>query len=398
MTSKRPWCSNIGRLPALLLLTTFWSIASVAAPAVEMEVFVREGCPRCSAAEAFLAGLTGKRPELLVQYRDVGRDPPMLARLRQLAAERHISQVGLPAFFIRDRLIVGYQDEVSTGARLLELLDHVTNEAMPNKVEACRVEPREGCAAPADADQGISLPWIGRTTVRDVGLPLFTIAIGLLDGFNPCAMWVLLFLLSLLVSLRNRYTMALVAGTFVVVSGLVYFAFMAAWLNLFLVIGLSRGIQLVLGTMALVIGAINVKDFYAFRRGLTLTIPERAKPGLFARLRDIVQAEHLVGALIGVTVLAILVNVVELLCTAGFPALYTQILTMQQLPAWHYYGYLALYNLAYIFDDAAMVTITVITLSHRKLAEREGRWLKLAGGAVMIGLGLILLVKPNLLV
>ncbi|MFO0733155.1 MAG: hypothetical protein U0361_19750 [Nitrospiraceae bacterium] len=109
------------------------------------------------------------------------------------------------------------------------------------------------------------------------------------------------------------------------------------------------------------------------------------------------QAEHLVRGLIGVTVLAILVNVVELLCTAGFPALYTQIL-MQQLPAWHYYGYLALYNLAYIFDDAAMVTITVITLSHRKLAEREGRWLKLAGGAVMIGLGLILLVKPNLLV
>ncbi|MFO0733154.1 MAG: hypothetical protein U0361_19745 [Nitrospiraceae bacterium] len=158
MTSKRPWCSNIGRLPALLLLTTFWSIASVAAPAVEMEVVVREGCPRCSAADAVLAGLTGKRPELLVQYRDVGRDPPMLARLRQLAAERHISQVGLPAFFIRDRLIVGYQDEVSTGARLLELLDHVTNEAMPNKVEACRVEPREGCAAPADADQGIHCP------------------------------------------------------------------------------------------------------------------------------------------------------------------------------------------------------------------------------------------------
>ena len=128
-----------------------------------------------------------------------------------------------------------------------------------------------------------------------------------------------------------------------------------------------------------------------------MSIPAAAKPGLYARLRRIVQAENLTGALIGIVILAGLVNVVELLCTAGFPALYTHILSTQALATWQYYGYLGLYNAAYIFDDALMVTIAVITLGRHKLEEREGRWLKLISGAVMIGLGLLLLVKPDLL-
>jgi hypothetical protein len=208
-------------------------------------------------------------------------------------------------------------------------------------------------------------------------------------------MWVLLFLLSLLVNLQDRRKMALIAGTFVLVSGLVYFAFMAAWLNIFLLIGLSRPIQIGLGGVALLVGMVNVKDFFALHRGISLSIPESAKPGLYARIRGILQADNLTGALAGIVVLAGLVNLVELLCTAGFPALYTQILTLQQMPAWEYYGYLGLYNLAYIFDDSLMVMIAVITLSRRKLQERAGRWLKLSSGLVMVGLGAVLLLQPK---
>jgi hypothetical protein len=210
-------------------------------------------------------------------------------------------------------------------------------------------------------------------------------------------LWVLLFLLSLLVTLRDRFAMALIAGTFVLVSGVIYFAFMAAWLNIFLLIGLSHTVQMMLGTLAIGIGAVNVKDFFAFRRGFSLTIPDSAKPGLYARIRRIVQAEHRTGALIGVIILAGLVNIVELLCTAGFPALYTHVLSTYQLPTWHYYAYLGLYNLAYMADDALMVTLAVVTLGRRKLEEREGRWLKLTSGAVMIALGLLMIVKPSLL-
>jgi hypothetical protein len=141
-----------------------------------------------------------------------------------------------------------------------------------------------------------------------------------------------------------------------------------------------------------------VKDFFALHHGITLSIPESAKPGLYARVRSILQAEHLAVAMAGIVVLAGLVNLVELLCTAGFPALYTQILTLQQMSSWEYYGYLGLYNLAYIFDDSLMVTIAVVTLSRRKLQERAGRWLKLVSGIVMAGLGGLLLMKPDWLI
>ena len=141
-----------------------------------------------------------------------------------------------------------------------------------------------------------------------------------------------------------------------------------------------------------------MKDFFARHRGISLSIPESAKPGLHARIRGILQADNLAGALVGIVVLAGPVNLVKLLCTAGFPALYRQILTLQHMPSWKYYGYLGLYNLAYIFDDSHMVMIAVVTLSHRKLQERAGRWLKSTSGLVMAGLGAILLLQPKWLI
>jgi hypothetical protein len=227
---------------------------------------------------------------------------------------------------------------------------------------------------------------------------VFTVVIGLLDGFNPCVMWVLLFVLSLLVNLHDRVKMAVIGGTFVLVSGIVYFAFMAAWLNLFLLAGVSRVMEVLLGLIAGVVGTLNVKDAVAAGRGPSLAIPASARPGIYARVRAVVMAEHPGAALDGVIVLAVLVNVVELLCTAGFPAVYTRILTRHELPVWKYYGYLALYNVAYVLDDGLMLALAVVTLSRRKLQERAGRWLKLVSGSVMLGLGAVLIARPGWLV
>ena len=241
----------------------------------------------------------------------------------------------------------------------------------------------------------VELPVIGAVRVEELGLPLFTVVIGLIDGFNPCATWVLLFLLAMLVNLKSRRRMALIAGTFVVVSGVVYFAFMAAWLTFFAVIGVSQVVRVVLALLALAIGGMNVKDFFAFGKGLSLSIPESAKPGLYARVRAILRAENLPAAMLGIIALAFLVNLVELLCTAGLPALYTAILSARGLGAAGYYGYLGLYIVAYMFDDALLVTLGVITLSKQKLQERAGRWLKLLSGSVMLLLGILLLVRPG---
>ena len=249
--------------------------------------------------------------------------------------------------------------------------------------------------APVEAPEGIELPWIGYIRVRDWGLPAFTLLIGLIDGFNPCAMWVLVFLLSVLVNLQNRRKIAAIAGTFVIVSGLAYFAFMAAWLSFFTLVGIARPLQIALGILAVLIGAINVKDFYAFKKGITLSIPESVKPGIYSHVRRIVTTDYMSVAIGLSVILAVVVNVVELMCTAGFPAVYTQILTLQQLPNWKNYLYLGLYNAAYMLDDSLMVIAFVVTLSHRKMRQVEGRWLKFISGIVVLVLGMTMLFRPD---
>lgn len=320
---------------------------------------------------------------------------------------RALSGTTLPGF-LTQRLTSGvfhHRDTVAT--QVTSASQSVVDQEMPPEPEdewsdAIPLPPAgveddflEEPVSSSDGPQGITVRWFGELRVQDLGMPAFTFLIGLIDGFNPCAMWVLIFLLSILVNIRSRKKIILIAGTFVLISGLAYFAFMAAWLNIFRWVGVQRPVQIVLGGLGIFIGIINIKDFFAFHKGMTLSIPAAARPGIYQRARDIVQAKYLTTAIAGAVVLAVVVNVVELLCTAGLPALYTQILTMQELPAWANYGYLALYNVAYMLDDSILVAIIVITLSHRKLQEQEGRWLKLLSGAVVFSLGWAMVLRPD---
>jgi hypothetical protein len=181
----------------------------------------------------------------------------------------------------------------------------------------------------------------------------------------------------------------------VLASGAVYFLFMAAWLNVFLLLGLSTPLRLVLAVVALTVGVVNLREAASAQARYTFAIPDSAKPGLYARMREVIQSRALVPALAGVTVLAVLVNLVELLCTAGLPAIYTAVLSQQALEPLVHYGYLGLYILGYIADDALMVALAVWALSSDRLSERGGRILKWISGAVMVVLALVLLLRPG---
>jgi hypothetical protein len=216
-----------------------------------------------------------------------------------------------------------------------------------------------------------------------------------MDAFNPCAFFVLLFLLSLLVHAKSRTRMAIVGGTFVLFSGLVYFVFMAAWLNVFLIAGELRVITVIAGLLALTVAALNIKDFFWFKEGPSLSIPESAKPGLFKRMRGIVATGSLGPMLASTVLLAIVANSYELLCTAGFPMVYTRVLTLAELETWQYYAWLAVYNVIYVIPLLAIVIVFVKTMGARKLSESEGRILKLVSGFMMLGFGLMLLAAPQ---
>lgn len=370
------------------------AIARRLADALRVELFVRPGCPHCAAAKAWLPGLVARHPALeLVEY-DLVADAVARDRLAELVKRHRMAAASAPAIHLCNRLGIGF-DAADAGGRRFEALLAPWARACPAGIGEPGLEPEPPPPPPDTVDTTIDLPLFGPVDAKALGMPLFTLAIGLVDGFNPCAMWVLLLLLSILVNLRDRLRILAVAGTFVVVSGLAYFAFMAAWLEVFGWFGYLRPVQVALGLLAVCIGTVHVKDFFAFHAGVSLSIPEAAKPGIYERMRRIVTAENILGAIIGAFTLAVLVNIVELLCTAGLPALYTNILAQQGYSTAGRYAYLALYIVAYMFDDALMVAAVVATMSRFKLQETGGRWLKLVSGGVILGLGLVMLLRPE---
>jgi glutaredoxin len=256
-------------------------------PSVTLEVFTREGCPHCAEAKLFLADLHRELPEVQIVEHDIWQDPSALQRLRALAAQRGVGTPGVPAFYLQGELVIGFAGPETTGARIKTLLTQAQRSRQESSPPATTCPPGEGipCAREAPGagvdTEVVEIPLLGyRVTVGQLGLQLFTFILGVLDGFNPCSMWVLILMLSMLASLKDRLKMVLIAGAFVAVEGIAYFVFMAAWLNLFLFVGLSRASEILLGTIACVAGMINLKDFRAFGWGISLSIPTSAKPGL----------------------------------------------------------------------------------------------------------------------
>ncbi|WP_250546397.1 hypothetical protein [Geobacter sulfurreducens] len=294
---------------------------------------------------------------------------------------------GVPTFIIADRMLDGFSDETRSELER----EIVRRTATSHPTGENDTQDRAGNAAP------LTLPLLGTISAERLSLPFFTLAVATLDSFNPCAFFVLLFLLSLMVHAHSRHKMALIGGVFVFFSGLIYFLFMAAWLNLFLVTGHLAWITVLAAVAALIIATMNVKDFFLFEKGVSLVIPEEAKPRLFERMRNLVRAGTLPAMLAGTVVLALAANSYELLCTAGFPMVFTRVLTLRELPPSAYYLYLGFYNVVYVIPLAVIVGIFTITLGSRKLTEWQGRVLKLVSGIMMLSLGFVLLLRPTLL-
>lgn len=350
--------------------------------------FWGEGCPHCAAAKPFLERLAEKYPEIEIKSYEVLNNEKNLRFLEETAKARGAVVKGVPVIFVGNRVFEGFDENVAK-----EMEEAVRRTLYPEGGDSGGMKGRRGKAD----DIHVTVPLFGKADARSLSLPVFTIVIAGIDSFNPCAFFVLFTLLSLLVHAHSRKRMLLIGGVFVLASGLIYFLFMAAWLNLFFLVGHLAAVTCMAGVAAAVISLINLKDFFFFRKGVSLTIPESSKPKLFERMRGLLHTDSFPAVLAGSIVLAVAANGYELLCTAGFPMVYTRVLTLNALPTAGYYAYLAIYNIIYMVPLAAVVVFFVLTLGSRKLSERQGRVLKLVSGLMMLGLALSLLFDPSIL-
>lgn len=371
--------------------------------------FRGKGCPHCEEEKSFLDSLKRAEPSMEIRDYEVWNNKKsaglMAAMLRAYGAQSS----GVPVTIVGDRLFTGFTTK--TGALIEEAIKKCRRVSCGDPAERLgRIEAPERYARPrpfasvststagnAEKETAVTIPLLGSFDARKSSLPVLTLVIAGMDSFNPCAFFVLLSLLSLLVHAQSRNKMLLIGGIFVFFSGLIYFLFMAAWLNLFLVMGHVATITTIAGWVSVVIAGINIKDFFLFKRGISMSIPDRAKPKLFDRMRGLLRSTSLVSIMIGATVLAVLANFYELLCTAGFPMVFTRILTLNKLSAATYYLYLVLYNIIYVVPLFIIVLGFTVTLGKRQLSEWQGRVMKLVSGAMMLGLGGVLLVNPSLL-
>jgi hypothetical protein len=386
----------------------FWyGTAADGGPTVRLHYFYSPACPHCQAARPFLDDLSDRKPWLEITRYAV-KDNRDHARLYfETAKSLGTEALSIPGFIFCRQVMIGFDTAATTGAELEKALDacHAQRAANPGADPA----PTTTSSTPtsdAGADSAASswsprsvvhLPFVGTVDTAALSLPLLTLVLAGMDAFNPCAFFVLLFLLSLLVHARSRARMLIVGGTFVLFSGIVYFVFMAAWLNVFLIAGELRVITVLAGLVALTVATLNIKDYFWFKAGPSLSIPDAAKPGLFRRMRGVVTTGNLVPMLGSTMLLAIVANSYELLCTAGFPMVYTRALTLAKLEPWQYYAWLAVYNVIYVLPLLAIVILFTRTLGARKLSESEGRILKLVSGFMMLGFGLMLLLAPGML-
>ena len=249
--------------------------------------------------------------------------------------------------------------------------------------------------------RGVPQNYLKRMEIT-LSLPLITFLIALVDGFNPCTIWVLSFLLVLLTSVSySRERLFIVGFSFLAVVFIIYFLFMAAWLNLFLVLGYVRFLRITVAIIALVAGLINCKELFLFGKGPSLMIGSKDKIRIVKKIEDMkkfIKKGSLHSLIISSMGLAAFASLVEIPCTAGWPVLYTKILSEKVLQrSILFYTYLLFYNLIYIIPLFVIVIIFIYFLKGRKLTQRQGKIIKFAGGFLMIALGIILLVNPGIL-
>ncbi len=378
-----------------LLVFVFLSSLAYADNNVTLYYFYGEGCPHCAKAKPFLEELENKYPELTVESYETWYNLRNSELLASMSSACGTKVLGVPTFFIGHAHVIGFDNVERKGKEVEEQVKKCIENECVDLMDHLG-ETLTSCPA-NDQEKIVNLPIFGSIDTTQISLPLFTIIIGALDGFNPCAMWVLLFLLTLLAYTKSRKKMFIVGGTFILVSGIVYYIFMAAWLNLFLMVGFLPYLRIAVGSFAIIMGLINVKELFFFKKGISLSISDSAKPKLFKSMRKIIYEARLPASLLGVIILAFTVNSIELMCTVGFPAIYTKILTLNNLSSFSYYAYLLLYIIMYMIDDMIIFTIAVMTLSSKKLTEKQGKWMKFIAGFMMLILGLLLIFKPHLL-
>ena len=385
---------------ALIICFCFLTNAN-AEEKVKLYLFYNYDCPHCADEKLYLEQLQEEYKNLEIIKYEVKKDNENKELLKNFLKANNLEITGVPFTVIGTTHFVGYNDDIGTKIRCA--VNHYSDNKHRNLVGEFlgEVEVNEELVDTFDPNScKFSIPIIGEINPKNISLPFVSIVIGLVDGFNPCAMWVLLFLISLMIGMKNRKRMWCLGLAFLFTSAIIYFVFMFAWTNVAGLFSSTKIIEILVGIVALLGGGINLYNFYKDLKakdvGCSVTNSD-SKKKIMKKAKEIVTENSFILALLGVIVLAISVNIIELACSAGLPILFAQILAMNDLSNAQTLLYNILYVIFFLLDDLIVFIIAMTTLKITGISNKYNKYAHLIGGLIMFIIGLLMLINPSIL-
>lgn len=393
---------------------------------INIHLFYGNGCPHCAAEEGFLSDYLKDRTDVKLYKYEIWYDSHNQELLSKVQKEMGTTNKnGVPFTVIGKKTIVGYADGV-TDEQIKDAINYYLNNdyrdyagEITGKVKKTEVkedttkdeskteDKKENKIEKADdtkdsdqTDENVTVPVLGKINAKKVSLPILAVVLGFVDGFNPCAMWILIFLITMLFNMKDRKKMWILGLTFILTSGIVYLMFMLAWLNLATFISKIAFIRLLIAVIALVVGLINVYKYIDSLKkkdeGCDV-VDKKDRKKIMEKIISITHEKKFIIALLGIMVLAASVNIIELMCSIGIPLLFTQILAMNNLSTFSYMIYMFIYIFFFLIDDIVIFVISMVTLKVTGLSTKYTKYSHLIGGIIMLIIGLLLIIKPELL-
>ena len=392
------------RIKAILIifLSTFFFLPNIVAKEpVEVHLFYSSECTFCTQEIKFLDELVDKHDNLIISKYEVFNSNNEIDLFNQVRKVLDIDKTNIPLTVIGTNHYLGFNDNI--GRRIDQAINYYSSKSHQNLVNEIinnQFDPDTDKLIVDQIDDDLMyVPILGLVDAKSVSLPILAAVIGLVDGFNPCAMWVLLFLISMLIGMKNKKRMWALGLTFIFTSAIVYLLFMISWLQITMSITSIGWVKKTIGLIAIIGGTVNLRSYLKKRAeddGCTV-IEDKKRNKITEKIKNITIQKNFLLAIVGVIALALSVNVIELACSAGLPLIFTQILAMNSLSNIQYVMYLLIYILFFLIDDIIVFAIAMISFELTGISTKYSKYSHLIGGIIMLLIGILLIFKPELL-
>lgn len=368
---------------------------------INIYFFNGDGCPHCAEEEEYLNKIKKQYSNIKIVKYEVWYNKKNAEFMNLVKEKLNITSPGVPITIIGKTYIIGYND--ISGEKLNRMINYYLKNDYTDVVKKIKKGEnidniKDGFTKyekSTDKNTIISVPLIGKVNLKSLSIPTSATLIGLVDGFNPCAMWVLLFLISMLISMKDRKKMWILGISFLSTSAIVYMLIMLFWYNIMVNITTSIILRNIIAIVAIIASIINISQFFKNKDGGCTVTDNKKRKKILEKIKKFTSEKSLLLAIIGVMGLAISVNLIELACSAGLPLVFTQILAINHVSQLQAFLYTILYIIFFLIDDIIVFSIAMFSMKVTAISTKYNKYSHLLGGIIMLLIGILLIFKPE---